>query len=141
MDRKQLIALLILLAAGFLYLFIPDWWEDPRELAPGEWLDRANNLHLEIDATRILWRVGSHHGKIPYEWTRPDDEPYRARISFRGQAYEADITFNGPHEAIADLLVFDRLPEDAQRFIREKNQALNRPDKQIILRFTRVKED
>ena len=141
MDRKRLTALLILLVAGILCLLVPDWREDPRELAPGEWLDRANNLHLQVDETRILWRAGGRHGNIPYEWTQAEDEPYRARITFRGQSYEADITFNGPDEAIADLLVFDQLPAEAQGFIREKNQALNRPEKQIILRFTRVRED
>ena len=141
MNRKRRLALLILLVAGFLCLFIPDWWEDPRELAPGEWHDRANGLHLEVDAARIRWQAGGYSGKIPYEWIQAQDEPYRAQITFRSQTYRADITFNGRDEAVANLLVFDQLPEDAQRFIREKNRALNRPERQIRLVFQRQKGD
>lgn len=139
MNRKRRLALLILLVAGFLCLFIPDWGEDPRELAPGEWHDRANGLHLEVDAARIRWQAGGYSGKIPYEWIQAEDEPYRAQITFRGQTYRADISFNGRDEAVADLLVFDQLPQEAQSFIREKNRAFNRPEKEITLHFRRVK--
>ena len=142
MNRKRLAIALLLFAAGiFFSLFVPDWFEDPRELAQGSWEDRANHILLEVDATRVEWRVAGHHGKLPYEWLQTDSEPYRAKVTRDGQDYEADITFKGADTAIANFLVFEQLPSEAQRAIREMNKAAGRPEREIRFVFRRRKED
>ena len=140
MNRKWRIIAVLLFLAGIFH-FVPEWLEDPRELAIGSWKDRANGIQLQVDATQVKGCIADRHGKIPYEWVQTEDEPYRVQITFRDQTYRADITFDSSDTAIADFLVFDQLPEDARRFIREKNQALNRPEKQRRLVFQRQKED
>ena len=142
MNRKRLAIALLLFAAGiFFSLFVPDWFEDPRELAQGSWEDRANHILLEVDATRVEWRMAGHHGKMPYEWLQTDSEPYRAKVTHQGQDYETDLTFKGADTVIANFLVFERLPAEAQRAIREINKAHSRPEREIRFVFRRRKED
>ncbi len=46
MRRLLLIVVALLLLAGVI--FIPDWFEDPRRLAPGEWVEQSTRLQAEV---------------------------------------------------------------------------------------------
>lgn len=120
-------------------IFIPDWWEDPREIAIGEWKEVGRrSLAAEVDASGISWRGYGRHGKLTYEWLQTEEEPYRVRIRKEQTIVDANITFNGKDEAILEPEIYDKLPDIARSYIRSQNKRNKRPEKEIIFMFRRV---
>ena len=138
MRRLLLIVVALLLLAGVI--FIPDWFEDPRRLAPGEWVEQGTRLKAEVTDKDIHWRGFNSRGRLTYDWLQTDKEPYRVVIRRGEQAVEALVTFNGEDEAILEPEIFDKLPSLARRYIRERNRARQRPEEEIRLIFRRVRE-
>lgn len=130
-----------LAAIGLLcVVFIPDWFENPQELAIGEWLGVPNRMQGEVDAEQVRWQVGGHRGKFSYTWVQTEREPYRVQFRRGDKVFEADVEFNGRDEAVVYPLIFDQLPELAQDYIRSRNKALDCPENEMIFHFRRAKE-
>ncbi len=121
-------------------VFIPDWFENPRELAIGEWLGVPNKMQGEVDATQVRWQVGGHRGKFSYTWVQTEQEPYRVQFRRGDRVFEADVEFRGRDEAVVYPLIFEQLPELAQEYIRSRNKAKNRPENEMIFVFRRAKK-
>lgn len=119
-------------------IFIPDWFEDPVKLAIGEWKGVPNGMQGEVTEQRVAWQVGGRRGRFDYTWIQTESEPYRVQFSRGDNVFEADVEFNGRDEAVLRPLVFDRLPELAQEYIRKQNKARNRPETELIFVFRRV---
>lgn len=120
-------------------IFLPDWGEDPRELALGEWKEaRPRGLKAEVDAAGIRWQGYSHRGKLTYEWLQTDEEPYRVRIVKGQTSVDAHVTFNGKDEVILEPDIYDKLPDIARSYIRDHNKRNKRPEKEIVLIFRRI---
>lgn len=126
-------------------IFIPDWGENPREIALGEWKEASpRGMGAEVDAATIKWQGYGRHGKLTYEWLQTEKEPYRVRIQKGQTIIDADVTFNGKDEAVLRPDIFDKLPDIARSHIRTLNKHNNRPETEIVLTFRRVvpkKED
>lgn len=138
MSRNFFIALGIS-SAICAAIFIPDWGEDPRKLAPGEWKEASpRGMGAEVDETTIKWQGYGRHGKFTYEWLQTEKEPYRVRIRKGQTIVDADVTFNGKDEAVLAPDVFDKLPDIARSYIRDLNKRNNRPETEIVLVFRRV---
>lgn len=122
-------------------IFIPDWGENPRELAIGEWKESTRRgMHAEVDEHSIRWHAFGRRGKLTYEWVQTDEEPYRVRIR-RGQTcIDARVSFNGRDEAILEPDIYDKLPDLARSYIRDLNKRNQRPEKEIIFSFRRVEQ-
>ena len=120
-------------------IFLPEWGEDPRKLAPGEWKEASRRgLQAEVDEQGIRWHGFGRRGKLTYEWLQTDTEPYRVKL-LRGQTgIEANVTFNGADEAVLEPDIFDQLPDIAKTYIRDTNKRHKRPEKEVILIFHRV---
>ncbi len=138
MRRLLLIVVALLLLAGVI--FIPDWFEDPRRLAPGEWVEQSTRLQAEVTDQDIRWRGLNNRGRLTYTWIQTDEEPYRVAIRRGQQVVEARVSFHGSDEAILEPEIFDKLPSLARRYIRERNRARQRPEEEIRLIFRRVRE-
>jgi len=138
MRRLFLIVAALLLLSGVI--FIPDWFEDPRRLAPGEWVEQGTQLKAEVTDKDIHWRGLNNRGHLTYDWLQTDREPYRVVIRRGERAVEALVTFNGEDEAILEPEIFDKLPSLARRYIRERNRAHQRPEEEIRLIFRRVRK-
>lgn len=121
-------------------LFISDWFEDPVELAKGEWLGYPQKIRAEVDERQVRWSVGGHHGQFTYTWLQTDTEPYRVQFSRGSESFEADVIFEGEDEAVLLPLVFDKLPDIAREHIRRTNKARNRAEDELRFLFRRVKE-
>lgn len=121
-------------------VFIPDWFENPQELAIGEWLGVPNKMQGEVDATQVRWQVGGHRGKFSYTWVQTEQEPYRVQFRRGDRVFEADVEFNGRDEVVVHPLIFEQLPELAQEYIRSRNKAKNRPENEMIFVFRRAKK-
>ncbi len=123
-------------------IFIPQWYEDPRQLALGEWKENSpRGMQAEVTDTGIQWRGYGRRGKLSYEWLQTEDEPYRVSIR-RGQTcIEANVTFNGDDEVILEPDIFDKLPELARTYIRDRNKRHKRPENELIFCFRRVEND
>lgn len=120
-------------------IFLPDWGEDPRELAIGEWKEaKPRGTTAQVDATHIRWQGYGHRGKLTYEWLQTDEEPYRVRIRKGQTSVDANVTFDGEDEAILEPDIFDKLPDIARSYIREHNKRNKRPETEIILKFRRT---
>lgn len=127
----------VLLATGALIL-IPDWFEDPRRLAPGEWKDAGRRGTIDVTESTLTLRGFGPEDPIPYEWVQTEDEPYTLLVTYGSYRLMADITFNGKNEVIADLDVMDKLPSDIADTLREKNRHAGRPENEFRLLFRRV---
>ncbi len=120
-------------------VFIPDWGEDPRQLALGEWKEASpRGMAAEVDSSVILWRGYGRRGKLTYEWLQTEEEPYRVRICKGQTVVDANVTFNGADEAILEPDIYDKLPEMARKYIRDTNKRHNRPEREIRLEFRRI---
>ncbi|MBQ3218522.1 MAG: hypothetical protein IJB33_06585 [Akkermansia sp.] len=130
----------VLLFVGLLCMvFIPDWFEDPVKLAPGEWKGTPNGMLGEVDESQVRWSVGGHRGRFVYNWVQTENEPYRVQFRRGNRVFEAEVEFNGRDEAVVHPLIFDELPELAQDYIRSRNKAMNRPENEMIFVFHRIK--
>lgn len=141
-GEKKTLAILFAGCVGLLCaVLIPDWFEDPVELAKGEWIGYPQKVRAEVDAQQVRWSVGGHRGKFAYTWVQTDSEPYRVRFSRGGESFEADVIFDGDDEAVLLPLVFDKLPDIAREHIRSTNKARNRPEDELRFLFRRVKAE
>lgn len=121
-------------------MFIPDWFENPVELAKGEWLGSPQKIRAEVDEQRVSWSVGGHRGKFAYTWVQTDTEPYRVQFSRGEERFQADVIFESEDEVVLQPLIFEKLPELAREHIRRTNKARNRPEEELRFLFRRVKE-
>ena len=120
-------------------IFIPDWGENPREIAIGEWKEAGpRGMAAEVTDTDIRWQGYGRRGKLTYEWLQTEEEPYRVRIRKGKTIVDANVTFNGKDEAVLEPEIFDKLPDIARSYIRDLNKRNNRPETEIILVFRRV---
>ncbi len=140
MSLKNCIIYCLLAVSLLCAVFIPDWFEDPVKLALGEWKGTPNGMQAEVDDSHVRWQVGGHRGRFGYSWVQTENEPYRVQFRRGERVFAADVEFNGSDEAVVHPLIFDELPELAQDYIRSRNKAMNRPEKEMIFVFRRVKE-
>lgn len=120
-------------------VFIPDWGEDPREIAIGEWKEAGpRGMRAEVNEVGIRWQGYGRHGKLTYEWLQTEEEPYRVRIRKGQTIVDANVTFNGKDEAVLEPEIFDKLPDIARSYIRDLNKRNKRPETEIVLVFRRV---
>lgn len=139
MTRVRLILLLILCSlAGSIALLLPGCFINPRELVQGEWQEINKLGHVEVTDSSIRWRSGRYKASFQYIWVQDEDEPYTIGITRNGENWLADIRFEDDDHADVNLRIFDKLPREAQDFIRQKNKARNRPENELRLRFRRV---
>lgn len=131
-----------LLDALLCLIFIPDWGEDPVELAPGSWRSQSKSLgiYAEVAEKQILWNGKAGHGRCQYAWLQTEREPYRVQFKRGHDAIEADVTFDGPDKAILEPDILDRLPAAARDYIRKQNKINRRPEDEFSLIFVRTKE-
>lgn len=142
LSRRTLLWLIpaALLLWGGVHV-VSAWLEDPRELILGNWAEEGRHGgNAEVTNAVIRWQLGGHRGSTPYEWVQTDKEPYTLQLTYRHETVLVDITFDGNDTAIADPRVWDKLPADAQQWVKERNKALNRPAQEIRFRFRRGKE-
>lgn len=133
--------LIAVAAIGLLcVVFIPDWFEDPRELAIGEWQGVPRKIRAEVTGDVVQWRAGGYGGKFTYNWVQTEDEPYRVEFRSSSSVFEADVVFEGPDEVLLFPLVFDHMPDAAKDYIRSYNKARDRAEDDMRFRFQRVKE-
>lgn len=137
---RRLICILLILSLLLGVIILPDWFEDPRRLALGEWMEQGSHLRAEVTEDSIAWRGFNSRGKLTYTWLQTNKEPYRVAIRRGEQLVEADVTFDGEDVAILEPDIFDKLPPTARRYIRERNRARQNPEEEIRLIFRRVKE-
>ena len=104
----------------------------------GEWQEVNKLGYVEVTDSTARWRGGNYKASFLYTWTQDADEPYTVEVSRNGEKWQADITFDSDNEADVNLHVFDKLPPEAQDFIRQKNKARNRPETELRMRFRRV---
>jgi len=121
-------------------ILIPDWFEDPRELAIGEWQGVPRKIRAEVTEDKVEWRAGGYGGKFSYRWVQTDDEPYRVAFRRGSSEFEADVIFDGPDEVVLLPLIFDRLPDPAKEYIRSYNKARDRAEDDMRFLFQRVKQ-
>ncbi len=139
MTRTRLILLIVLLSlACSIALLLPGCFKDPRQLVLGEWQELNKLGFVEVAGSTARWRGSNYKATFQYDWVQADDEPYSVEISRNGQKWLVDLTFDDDDHAEVNLLIFDQLPPQAQDFIRQKNKAKNRPEKELRLRFRRV---
>ncbi len=139
MTRTRLILIIVLLSlACSIALLLPGCFKDPRQLVLGEWQELNKLGFVEVTESTARWRGSNYKATFQYAWVQADDEPYSVEISRNGQKWLVDLTFDDDDHAEVNLLVFDQLPPQAQDFIRQKNKAKNRPEKELRLRFRRV---
>ena len=117
------------------------WWllrspVDPRQMALGEWREATSRLRVEVEPEKAAWR-GMGHGVVRYEWLEAEKEPYRVRFTYRGEAIEAKIAFDGKNTAILEPDVWHKLSSLAQEQLRELNRRHNRPETEFRLVFRR----
>lgn len=129
-----------LAAIGLLcVIFIPDWFEDPVELAIGEWQGVPNRMRAEVNDTRVRWEMSGNAGRLSYTWVQTETEPYRVQFRRGEEVFDADIIFDGADEVVVMPHIFDRLPLMAREHIARTNKAADRPENEIRYVFRRVK--
>lgn len=138
MNTLRSIYILIGISLLSAIIFIPDWFEDPRRLLPGEWQDSGRRGRIEATEEYLqIYGVGSEE-PIPYEWLQTDDEPYTLQVSYGRHTISADIIFNGKDEVIANLDIMHKLPREAADTMRQKNRSAGRPENEFRLIFRRI---
>ena len=139
MTRLRLLLLLVICSViGSMALLLPGCFKNPRELVLGEWQEVNKLGYVEVTDSTARWRGGNYKATFHYTWVQDADEPYTVEVSRNGENWQADITFESDNEADVYLHVFDKLPPEAQDFIRQKNKARNRPENELRMRFRRV---
>lgn len=138
MNKLRLTLILTVLSIICGLIFIPDWFEDPRELAPGDWKDSGRTGTLEVTDSSIILHGFGHRGTISYQWLQTESEPYTMQIVYGGHRLDAHITFDGPNTVIAELDIMDKLPAEAAKTLRSKNRSLGRPENEFRLVFFRM---
>ncbi len=129
-----------LAAIGLLcVIFIPDWFEDPVELAIGEWQGVPNRMRAEVNDTRVRWEMSGNAGRLSYTWVQTETEPYRVQFRRGEEVFDADIIFDGADEVVVMPHIFDRLPLMAREHIARTNKAADRPENELRYVFRRVK--
>lgn len=142
MTKTRLILLLFLLSVlGSLVLLLPGWFKDPRELALGEWQEQGKLGYVEVTDCTARWRGSNLRRTFQYTWVQTDSEPYTVEVSRNQEKWLAGVTFEDDDHATVNFYIIDKLPPEAQDFIRQKNKAKNRPEDEILLRFRRVIEE
>lgn len=138
--RLTLLAALPIAAACLLFIFVR--FEDPTQKILGSWKDAAprSALFIEADMAQLQWRSGTRHGKMPYTWLQTEHEPYTLQFTYHHEDYVVDIIFNGDNEAVALPRIWEKLPAEARQWVKEKNRAAGRPEKELRFRFRREKE-
>lgn len=139
MTRLRLILLLILLSViSCIALLLPGWFTSPRELIQGEWQEINKMGTVSVTDCTARWVGSNHRANMTYTWIQDDDEPYTIEVTYRGEKWLANITFESDDQALVNFLIIDKLPQDAQDFIRQKNKAKNRPEDEVCMRFRRI---
>lgn len=138
MNRTRLILLIIAALLLSAIICLPDWFEDPRQLAQGEWKDAGRKGTVVVtDNTVTLLGFGPEE-PIPYTWVQTEQEPYTMLLSYDSYRIEVNIIFNGDNEAIALPEVMHYLPADIAETLRRKNRSAGRPENEFSLLFRRV---
>lgn len=138
MNKLRIIIIILGLSILSTILVIPDWFEDPRKLLPGEWQDSGRRGRIEATENTLLLHGVGPETPIPYEWLQTEQEPYTLQISYGRHTATADIIFNGKNEIIANLDIMHKLPEAAADTLRRKNRTAGRPENEFRLLFRRI---
>ena len=142
MTRLRLIFVLILVSVlGSLTLMLPGCFRDPRQLVLGESKEAGNLGYVEVSDSTARWRGSNYKGKFRYSWVQTDSEPYTIEVSRNQDKWLVGVTFEDDDHAEVNLYIMDKLPDEAQDFIRQRNRARNRPDDELKLRFRRIKPE
>ncbi len=120
-------------------IFIPDWFEDPVELAIGEWQGVPNRMRAAVNDTHVRWEMSGNAGRLSYTWVQTETEPYRVQFRRGEEVFDADIIFDGADEVVVMPHIFDRLPLMAREHIARTNKAADRPENELRYVFRRVK--
>ncbi len=137
--RKIAWLVFLLLAVGLgIWLSIPPF--NPREAVLGNWREKSTKLRVEVKEMQASWR-GAGRGTVRYEWLQDRDEPYRIRITHGKRSVEANLVFLSHDECELDPQIWDQLPADAQRMLRDINHRNGRPDREFKLYFRREKNE
>lgn len=123
-------------AVGYWLLHTPP---DPRLLALGEWKEVSSRTYVDVTPGKATAR-GMMHGSVYYEWLQTEKEPYLLRFTYRQEAYEARVTFPDEDRALVEPQVWDRLPAEQKKMLRDINRAHNRPEEELRFYFRRVKD-
>lgn len=138
MSSPRILITLITLSLLSAVIFIPDWFEDPRKLAPGEWAEGSNRGKVEVTDTELHLLGFGPEESIRYEWLQTENEPYTMRAVYGSHSVVAAITFNGKDEVFADLDIMNKLPGEMADILRKKNRSAGRPENEFRLIFRRV---
>lgn len=142
MTRLRLLLLFILCSfICSMALLLPGCFKNPRELVLGEWQEFHKLGYVEMTDSTARWRGGNYKATFQYSWVQDADEPYTIELSRNGESWLADITFESDDTADVNLRVFDKLPPEAQDYIRQKNRARNRPETELRMQFRRVQPE
>lgn len=136
--RVGLLALLLVAAA--CGIFLPDWFEDPRKKILGNWQEGKRSFYVSVDERYIRWSRGTKSSNIPYKWLQTDKEPYTLQLEYSHEQIVVDLTFDGDDTAVAEPRIWDKLPDYAQEWIRARNRAADRPEKEFAILFRREQE-
>ena len=133
--RVGLLALLLgAVACGIL---LPDWFEDPRKKILGDWQEGKRSFYVSVDEQYIRWSRGTKSSNIPYKWLQTDKEPYTLQLEYNHEQIAVDLTFDGDDTAVAEPRIWEKLPDYAQEWIRTRNRAAGRPEKEFAILFRR----
>lgn len=144
MTRFRLFLLVfVALDALLCLIFLPDWGEDPTQLALGSWRSQHKSLgiHADVSEGRINWNGKAGRGVITYTWLQTEEEPYRLQFKRGQDTMEAQVTFDGADTAILEPDILGKLPPAARDYIRKQNRINKRPEDEFRLIFVRVKEE
>lgn len=133
-------------AAGLLLtgvacgLFLLNRFEDPKKKILGNWQEGKRSFYVSVDEQYIRWSKGAKGGNIPYTWVQTEHEPYTLQLTYRHEQITVDLTFDGDDAAVAEPRIWEKLPDYAQEWIRSRNRAAGRPEKEFAVLFRREKE-
>lgn len=140
-DRPVLrYTLAALLAAGLacaMLIFLRG--EDPRKKILGSWQEGNRSFYLDANESTLHWSKGTRNGTLPYSWVQTEHEPYTLQVQYRHESILVDITFDGDNTALASPRIWEKLPDYAQQWIRSRNRAAGRPEKEFTVLFRRTK--
>lgn len=119
----------------------PGCREDPRELAPGNWVESGRLLQADVSPDgSIRWQIGGSSGTLRYEWVDTENEPYQLTLTHRKKSIPARLTFEDSDTAVIEPQIWDKLSPAVRRDIARQNKANRRPENEIRLRFHRRRE-
>lgn len=141
LPRPILITAAAVTALILIVTLTPSCDEDPRELAPGKWVESGRLLQADVspDGT-IRWQIGSSSGTLRYEWIDTEHEPYQLSLTHRKKSIPARLIFEDSDTAVIEPQIWSELSPAARRNIAQKNKANQRPEREIRLRFHRRRE-